>query len=425
MVQQLDQAQLDRRLNEMRTELERSIKSFIGAEVSSRLAGSFAKEVQGRVGELHTKAMQAAEKKLEVGRVLEAEKDKRERDRVERATQAAREKREADATAAKQRLDEQRKHAQEMRDLEKERAAQARADAAAKAAQEKKVAAERRAEEKKAREEAHAAKLASEQQLTEELRARDAKALEAQQAREKSAHAAKEAETKLALEKERKLAEVRERQATEREEKLQAIRREAETRLLREKADFEARTAEHRAMAEAKARAEVERVNEALHARGRAQQGALDKDRAIEVAQTSLRLLGDGVLRLLNDPVAGGRAVALVGVVAAAVFGAREGFKLLRSRLEAILGRPSLVRETSRKGLSSALKARLLAWANPRATVLADVVFEPKLEERLQQLARATKNTRRHQAPFRHVVRENARRRGVCTHVFVRFNLDV
>ena len=59
-----------------------------------------------------------------------------------------------------------------------------------------------------------------------------------------------------------------------------------------------------------------------------------------------------GLSRLVDDPIAGGRAVLLVFGGAAAVFGSREGFKLLRGRLEAILGRPALVRETSRKGLA-------------------------------------------------------------------------
>merc|ERR1719460_2728303 len=105
-------------------------------------------------------------------------------------------------------------------------------------------------------------------------------------------------------------------------------------------------------MAEAKARAALERENEGLHARQRNQQGTLDKQKAVEVAQTSLRIIGDGVNRLLTDPAAGGRAVLLVFGCAAAVFGSREGFRLLRTRLEAILGRPALVRETSRKGFA-------------------------------------------------------------------------
>ena len=68
------------------------------------------------------------------------------------------------------------------------------------------------------------------------------------------------------------------------------------------------------------------------------------------------------------------------------------------------------MRETSRKGV--ALKERLAAALRPRdASVLTDVVFEPKLEARLQPLATATSNTRQHQAPFRHVMFYGYRRR--------------
>ena len=50
---------------------------------------------------------------------------------------------------------------------------------------------------------------------------------------------------------------------------------------------------------------------------------------------------------------------------------------------------------------------RLREWverARRGDAVLSEVVFEPALERRLQQLATATKNTRLHQAPFRHVM---------------------
>ena len=83
-----------------------------------------------------------------------------------------------------------------------------------------------------------------------------------------------------------------------------------------------------------------------------------------------------------------------------------QGFKLVRTRLEAILGRPALVRETSHKGFGN-VRERLREWverARRGDAVLSEVVFEPALERRLQQLATATKNTRLHQAPFRHVM---------------------
>jgi len=91
-----------------------------------------------------------------------------------------------------------------------------------------------------------------------------------------------------------------------------------------EKAEIEALAAERKAVAEAKGQAELERTNEELHKRARAQQGSLDKDKAVEVAQVSLRMVGDGLNRLLDDPAAAARAVALVFGAAAAVFGSRE-----------------------------------------------------------------------------------------------------
>ena len=63
-----------------------------------------------------------------------------------------------------------------------------------------------------------------------------------------------------------------------------------------------------------------------------------------------------------------------------------QGFKLVRTRLEAILGRPALVRETSHKGLGN-VRERLREWverARRGDAVLSEVVFEPALEVRVR-----------------------------------------
>ena len=123
--------------------------------------------------------------------------------------------------------------------------------------------------------------------------------------------------------------------------------------------------------------------------------------------------LRDGAHRLVTDPAAGARALALVLGAACAVFGAREGFRLLRTRLEAVLGQPSLVRETdiasTPRQLASAAFRRLRGGGGGGgggggAGALRDVVLEPSMDARVRSLARATRNTRRNQAPFRHVL---------------------
>lgn len=186
------------------------------------------------------------------------------------------------------------------------------------------------------------------------------------------------------------------------------MRRETERKILEDKVKIEKETLEAKAMAEGKARADLERVNEDVHRRAQAVELRHLHERAVEVAKTSIKLIGEGAYSLISDPTMALRTVVLLGGAATAVYGAREGTRLARTRLEAILGRPALVRETSRTKYTSPvsiLKAAAAALRGGRkASALSDVVFAPELEQKLEQLAVATKNTKKHNAPFRHVM---------------------
>ena len=128
----------------------------------------------------------------------------------------------------------------------------------------------------------------------------------------------------------------------------------------------------------------------------------------IQVAKTSIKLVGDGAYSLISDPTMAFRTVLLLGGAATAVYGAREGTRLARTRLEAILGRPALVRETSRTKFTSPVSllkaAAVRLRGGGKTSVLKDVVFAPELQQKLEQLAVATKNTKNNDAPFRHVM---------------------
>jgi hypothetical protein len=71
--------------------------------------------------------------------------------------------------------------------------------------------------------------------------------------------------------------------------------------------------------------------------------------KAIAVTETALSMVGNGITNLLNEPAQLARLVGTGVALAAGVYSAREGAKLARQRIAAILGRPSLIRETSRE----------------------------------------------------------------------------
>ncbi len=283
----------------------------------------------------------------------------REKDNIERARLAD------ERTARKHELRELAQEKEEelraLHALERENAAREAQAAAA-------VAAEREAKAKVEREkiEAHKAEVLRLEQTTGEAKVKN----------------------------EKKLAAVREAAALEQEHKILALRRQA---------DMDVAAASAKAQAEGAA--ESERANEDVRARARAQQGNID----IEKATAVVRLVGEGVSALLADPERLGRLVVAALAVVGGGFAAREAAKLARARLMAILGRPSLVRDTSRVSLlASPLDTTAKLWARMRSSgnltgAFADVILAPSLEARVLGLAKATANTRRNKAPFRHL----------------------
>lgn len=91
----------------------------------------------------------------------------------------------------------------------------------------------------------------------------------------------------------------------------------------------------------------------------------------------------------------------------------REGARVLWSYVDRILGQPSLIRESSRgkypwsglfsRGLSTLSRNNKVSALN-KGNGFGDVILNPSLQKRIQQLASATANTKSHQAPFRNML---------------------
>lgn len=83
--------------------------------------------------------------------------------------------------------------------------------------------------------------------------------------------------------------------------------------------------------------------------------------------------------------------------------------------VDRILGQPSLIRESSRgkypwsgflsRATSSVLKKKTETnGLGKKGNGFGDVILNPSLQKRIQQLAGATANTKAHQAPFRNML---------------------
>lgn len=90
----------------------------------------------------------------------------------------------------------------------------------------------------------------------------------------------------------------------------------------------------------------------------------------------------------------------------------REGARVTWGYINRILGQPSLIRESSMTKFpwSGMVSQATRKFFNKTATTgdnhskFGNIVLHPSLQRRIQHLARATSNTKSHQAPFRNML---------------------
>ena len=225
-------------------------------------------------------------------------------------------------------------------------------------------------------------------------------------------HANRQAEYADQLERRRYAANLgaqRDARAAElqRHEASLARQEELRRRTLRYEAELREKTELKRAEAEATARARAERETHDLSLARMRAEAAERRETLLRSIGVSFETAGVGLRAFLGDREQMARAVGIASALALGVYGARAAARVAGDHAAARLGRPSLVRETSRASPLDALRPagwrRLLAPAEAGGA-LDGVVLEPALEKRLGHVAAATKNTRANAAPFRHVL---------------------
>ncbi|RVW51834.1 ATPase family AAA domain-containing protein 3 [Vitis vinifera] len=110
-------------------------------------------------------------------------------------------------------------------------------------------------------------------------------------------------------------------------------------------------------------------------------------------------------------------AIGGATAVAAGVYTTREGARVTWGYINRILGQPSLIRESSiakfpwsgmvSRGTNKVLNYSTAAGgARPgeNKTSFGNIILHPSLQRRIEHLARATSNTKSHQAPFRNML---------------------
>ncbi|KAF4522045.1 hypothetical protein B566_EDAN010922 [Ephemera danica] len=159
--------------------------------------------------------------------------------------------------------------------------------------------------------------------------------------------------------------------------------------------------------AELQAKAKIDRENQDLTLEQIRLKAAENRTTVLESIKTAGSVLGAGFQAFLQDwdkvlVAAGG-----VSLLALGVYSAKGATGVAARYVEARLGKPSLVRETSRFSALEAVKHPVQTVKRLRLRpqdALAGVVLSPKLEERLRDVAIATKNTRHNRGMYRNIL---------------------
>ncbi|XP_012270642.1 ATPase family AAA domain-containing protein 3A homolog [Orussus abietinus] len=159
--------------------------------------------------------------------------------------------------------------------------------------------------------------------------------------------------------------------------------------------------------AELRAKAKIDRENQDLNLEQIRLKASENRVTVLESIKTAGSVLGSGVSALLQDwdkilAAAGG-----LSLVAFGVYSAKGSTGVAARYIEARLGKPALVRETSRFSILDSVRHPVQAvkkLATKQTDALSGVVLAPKLEERLRDIAIATKNTKHNRGMYRNIL---------------------
>uniref|UniRef100_A0A3P9BZ62 ATPase family AAA domain containing 3A n=1 Tax=Maylandia zebra TaxID=106582 RepID=A0A3P9BZ62_9CICH len=157
--------------------------------------------------------------------------------------------------------------------------------------------------------------------------------------------------------------------------------------------------------AESKARAKVERENADIIREQIRLKAAEHRQTVLESIKTAGAVFGEGFRAFVSDWDKVTATVAGLTLLAVGVYSARNATAVAGRYIEARLGKPSLVRETSRFTVAEAVKhpVKVRLKSKPQ-DALEGVVLSPSLEERVRDIAIATRNTRQNNGLYRNIL---------------------
>ncbi|XP_075045894.1 ATPase family AAA domain-containing protein 3A [Mixophyes fleayi] len=159
--------------------------------------------------------------------------------------------------------------------------------------------------------------------------------------------------------------------------------------------------------AEARARAKVERENADIIREQIRLKAAEHRQTVLESIKTAGTVFGEGFRAFISDWDKVTATAAGLTILALGVYTAKNATGVAGRYIEARLGKPSLVRDTSRITVLEAAKHPVKVSKRLFSKIqdaLEGVVLSPKLEERVRDIAIATRNTKQNKGLYRNIL---------------------
>ena len=163
--------------------------------------------------------------------------------------------------------------------------------------------------------------------------------------------------------------------------------------------------------AEATGRIRQERANHDLILEKLKLEAAEYRSTLLQGVKDAGQMVGEGMKSYLDSPQQLANTAYTITGIAIGIYSAKMGVQLAGRFVERQMGKPSLVRETSRMTFGNLSQSFLNKMKNPFRNqnqhledALKGVVLEENLSEQLRKIAISTANTKKNKAPFRHLL---------------------
>lgn len=201
-------------------------------------------------------------------------------------------------------------------------------------------------------------------------------------------------------------------QDEERRKAEESLRRQEEIR--RKTLEYEAELRQQTEMARVKAETEgrimQERKNHDLTLENKRVEAKEYRETVLEGIKLAGSTIGAGFKEFVSDREKLGNVAMTLSLIALGIYGAKVGTGVTGRYVEARLGKPALVRETTRRNALQMVKSPIstlqLAFGGAKSgeSALKNIVLPPNLESRLKRVAVSTAHTKKNNAPFRHLL---------------------